>query len=145
VLAALRLILTEAEYLRPKLRAIVLGELRSAQRDNGDMDQLKAEQAKIERQMGFLLDDLDEVGRSILKQKMTAMQNRLKEIRGAIRRARSIRPTVADADLVVENVCERLGQLGEELPSLPAAAARSVLQQFVSKLVVDLETSVVSH
>ena len=140
VLAALRLILTETDYLRPKLRAIVLDQVRGAQRGDNDTEKLKAEQAKIERQMSFLLDDLDEVGRTTLKQKMTALQNRLKQIHSEIRRAATTQPTVADADLIAEKVCDRLSQLGEELPSMPVAAARSVLQQFVSKLVVDLET-----
>lgn len=140
VLAALRLVLTESDFVRPKLRAVVLDQLRGAQRDDGDVAKLKSEKAKIERQMEFLVDELDNLGRFALKRKMTALQNRLKEIQRDLRRARSTQPTVADADLIVENVCKRLTKLGHELDSMPPATLRTLLQQFVSKLVIDLET-----
>lgn len=140
VIVALQLILMEGDHIRQRLTDIIRRELRAARKPGSDVAVLEAEQTKIEQQMSFALDELDTVGRAALSRKMKALQARLKEIQEQVRRARAATPAAENADAIVDAICKRLAKLGQELPALPPAALRTVLRQFVSKLVVDLET-----
>jgi hypothetical protein len=140
VIAALQLILTEGDQIRRRLTDIFRRELRAARQPSGDVAAFETEQAKIEQQMSFALEELDTVGRAALSRKMKALQARLKEIQEQVRRAKTATPAVENADAIVDVICDRLAKLGQELPTLPPAALRTVLRQFVAKLVVDLET-----
>lgn len=140
VMAVLQLVLKESDHTRRLLGSIVRRELKAARSQHGDVAALTAEQARIERQLSFIVDELDAVGRKAATRKAKVLEARLKEIHQHLRRARLAKPAADNADAIVGAVCQRLTKLSEDLPSLPPAALRTVLQQFISKLVVDLET-----
>ncbi len=88
----------------------------------------------------FVLDEMDNEGRDAVRGKVQQMQGRLKELNAEIHRRTTDRQQIDNADEIADAVCGKLSDLAVQVPNLPSTALRNLLQVFLNKLVVDLET-----
>ena len=140
VVAALQEILRDSDYVRRAVVDIARRELEDQTRGDTDLQALMDERKTVERKLSFIVDEMDDLGRAAVKQKVRGLQTRLREIDEQVRRAGARREPGAAPEQVAARVCERLASLAAQLPELPPAALRNILKLFVPCMVVDLQT-----
>lgn len=140
VTAALQEVLTNCERVHELLRQVAERELRARRSPQSDIADLQREKTAIEQKLAFVLDEFDSESREAVRAKVQQMQARLKELKAEIARRAEDRRQIDDPDEIADAICGKLGDLVDTVPTLPPTALRSLLQVFVSKLEVDLET-----
>lgn len=139
VITVLQEVLTNCQRVHELLRKIAERELR-AERSPPDLADLQREKTSLEQKIAFVIDELDTDGKDAVRPKVHQMQSRLKEVKAEIRRRAQDRQQLEDPDAIAAVICGRLSNLADQVPSLSATALRNLLQTFVSRCVVDLET-----
>jgi hypothetical protein len=140
VLAALVQVLTNCERVHEMMEAVVRRELRAQVAPDTSLDDLHKEKASIEQKLGFVLDEMDQLGQQAVRAKVQQLQARLQVVVDEIRRKAAPRPDLDDPGPVADALCKRLHAFADEVSARSPAALRELLQSFVSKLVIDLET-----
>lgn len=140
VLAALVEVLTDCQRVHEMMEAVVRRELRADQAQDTSLDDLYKEKASIDQKLGFVLDEMDQLGQEAVRAKVQQLQGRLQVVVDQIRRKTAPRPDLDDPAPIADALCERMHAFADEVPALSPAALRELLQSFVSKLVMDLET-----
>lgn len=140
VLLVLQDVLTNCERVHEVLRDVAERELRARRSPVSDLAELQREKASIEQKLAFVLDELDSEGRDAVRAKVQQMQARLKELIAEIDRRAADRQEIDNPDDIADAICGKLSDLAEQLPNMPPMALRNLLQIFVGKLEIDLET-----
>ncbi len=93
----------------------------------------------------FLIDELDDVGRDVAKDKLNQLQSQLRMVDQQINQtARKTALGDQDVDVTVASVLRQLGELADNIQTLAPTALRRVLKLFVAKLEADLETKTIA-
>ncbi len=140
VVSVLQEALTNCGRVHELVGKLAERELRARRSPASDLTELHQEKTAIERKLAFALDELDSDGRNAVRAKVQQMQARLKEINAEIRRRSHDRQRIENPDEIADAICGTLSELAGQVPSLPRAALRNLLQVFVAKLEVDLKT-----
>jgi hypothetical protein len=122
------------------VRQIAERELRARRSPETDLTDLQREKASLEQKLAFVLDELDADGRDAVRAKVQQMQPRLKQVKAEMKSRAADRQQIDDPNQIADAICGKMSDLAEQVPSLPPTALRNLLQVFVEKLVVDLET-----
>jgi hypothetical protein len=140
VIAALQGVLTDASTVRDAILKHCQARATRGADSATRLSDLKSEQAKLQGRLRFALETLDEIGQDAARQLVAETQARLRGIDSELCEAQARRHPVADPGSLAERVMERLRKLSETMPTLPPKLVRGVLQAFVGRLEVDLET-----
>lgn len=140
VLGFLRHLLLATPDLEARVGRVVEG--RAAARWAGDRQRanLETEKATLQRKLGIMIDELDEVGREVLRDKLRQAQARLRQIDKEIAAASATDEQSRDPAEIAARVMEQLRAVGQRLGGLPPHATRNVLRAMIARLEYDVET-----
>jgi hypothetical protein len=140
VLTALWLMLRDTDYLKSRLGEIAKLEWRARTPDRQQRAALEKTRGKIVRKIALVIDALDDETVKAVQGKLDELQAQLRAIDAELREKSDPAPELGDPEQVAARICERLGEIGNELPAWSPAALRNLLRIFVARLVVNLET-----
>lgn len=144
VIAALRNVLLAKAELRQTVERMVREQTSMARLDDADVAKLRKQRETIAAKLSFIIDELDEIGRDVAKGKLAQLQAQLRALDEQISSAkRSVGASDADAETIAGDVLDQLDDLAQSIHELPPTAMRRVVQLFVARLEVDLETRAV--
>ncbi len=141
VVAALRNVLLAKDELRQTVERMVREQTSMARVDDADVAKLRKQREMIAAKLSFVIDELDEIGRDVAKGKIVQLQAQLRALDEQISSAkRNGGASEVDAETIVTGVLDQLESLSQSIHELPPTAIRRVVQLFVAKLEVDLES-----
>ncbi|HEX8524207.1 MAG TPA: recombinase family protein [Tepidisphaeraceae bacterium] len=141
ILNALRLTLLAAPNLKARLKREAEQELKAGKGGVVEAGKLKTQLDDVMTQIGFVIRNVKLVGEDASAERLAELARQRDELQQQIREAEiSGQMPVENVDSVVERVVEELRKTGEHMRVCCRASLRRLLELFVAKAEVDLET-----